>query len=106
MGRSILPGMAILLFSNTVFAVDGDDLLHSTAHFGATYVITDVTEVICRKLAGKEHKTICTIVGAGTASAINVAYKARQGFPSDTKRALLSGFAGTLTAALVIHLDF
>lgn len=93
-------------FSTSVYAINGDDVLHETAHFGGTYMVTHGTEVVCKKLIGKEHKVACTIAGAVISQGLNVAYKAQENFPSDTKRSLLSGAAGTAAAVLMISIDF
>lgn len=49
-----------------------DELFHVAAHTGASYLITHSTEVICKKIAGQEHKLACTIVGASVAATAGV----------------------------------
>lgn len=92
----------LLLVSSQCFGSD-DSLLHITAHFGATYVIAHVTEVLCTRVNGVKNKLACTIVAVTLANVINIERKALQGFPSDTKRATISGAAGSLAAAIVIN---
>lgn len=89
-----------------VYGVSQEDLLHITAHAGATYVITHGTEVLCTKVIGKENKLTCTLTGIVLANAINIGRKAAQGFPSDTTRATMSGVAGSAAAAFIITIDF
>lgn len=91
----------LLLISTRCFA-ESDNILHITAHFGATYVITHVSEVVCTKVAGSKHKLACTIAAVVLANAVNIGRKVEQGLPSDTKRAVVSGGAGSLAAAIVI----
>lgn len=88
------------------YAVTQEDSLHIMAHFGATYIITHVTEVTCVHLTSKKQKLACTLVGAGLANGINIGRKIRQGVPSDTQRAVVSGIAGSLVAGIVISLDW
>ena len=101
--------LGLLLTGLPCYALDAsteEDLLHGAAHFGATYVITHTTEVTCKKVIGKEHKLACTLAGITLANAVNIARKAKQGYPSDTKRAVVSGLAGSLAAGLVISIDW
>ena len=92
---------------NPVIADDlQEDLMHIAAHAGGTYIMTHGTQVICKKLIGKDKKLTCTIVGIVLAQSVNIAYKAKQGFPSDTTRSLSSGAAGSAAAALMIAIDF
>lgn len=93
--------LPILLISTQCFATS-DNILHITAHFGATYIITHVSEVICTKVAGSKHKIACTIAAVVLANAVNIGRKVEQDLPSDTKRAVISGEAGSLAAAIVI----
>lgn len=88
------------------YAIDQDDLLHGAAHFGATYAITHGTEVVCKKIVGKEHKLSCTVAGVIIANTVNIAYKAGQGFPNDTNRALISGALGSGVAFTFISIDW
>lgn len=88
------------------YAVSQEDNLHIMAHFGATYIITHVTEVTCVHLTSKKQKFACTLVGAGLANGINIGRKMRQGFPSDSQRAIIAGEAGSLAAGIVINLDW
>ena len=81
-----------------------DDELHLTAHAGATYAITHVTEVMCERL--DLNKTGCTIAGIVLANGANIGYKAMQGFPSDTKRAAIGGLIGSGLAGVVITIDW
>lgn len=93
----------ILLVSSRVFGNESDNILHITAHFGATYVITHVTEVVCEKISGVKHKIVCTIAAVALANAVNIGRKVEQGLPNDTGRAVISGGAGSLTAAFIIN---
>lgn len=81
-----------------------ENLLHASAHAGSTYAITHTTEVVCRKFIS--GKMTCTLTGIVLANLTNVAYKGAQGFPSDTKRAVVSGAAGSGMAAIMIGFDF
>lgn len=93
----------MLLLSTKVRADDGENIMHISAHFGACYVITHVTEVVCTKVAGTKHKIACTIGGVLLANTINIVRKANQEFPNDTKRAVTSGAAGSLAAVIMIN---
>lgn len=104
----ILFGTLILIMSLSPLSADTlqDNMLHVAAHAGMTYAITHGTEVVCKKIAGSNKKLMCTIVGVVLAQSVNIAYKAGQDFPNDTKRALSAGAAGSGAAALMIALDF
>lgn len=82
-----------------------EDALHSVAHFGATYAMTHIGEVVCKK-ATNQSKLICTLESALLANAVNIGRKAMQNFPEDTKQATIAGIAGSATAAFVITIDW
>jgi len=94
-----LPGKLLADVTETT------DAVHIAAHFGATYALTHIGEVVCHK-ATNQSKLLCTIESALLANALNIGRKAAQSFPSDTKRAVMSGVAGSLTAGIIIQLDF
>lgn len=98
--------ITLVLVSPVTYAISQDDLLHGAAHFGGTYVITNATEVICKDIRGKDHKLSCTLLGIALANAANIAYKASQGFPNDTNRAVISGALGSGFAATIISIDW
>ena len=83
-----------------------DNLFHITAHFGGTYVITHATKVVCTKTLSNKHKLACTIAGVLISNGINIAYKAQEKFPNDTKRAIFAGQAGSALAAFMITLEW
>lgn len=93
------------MIPSTLLAVDSEDLMHGAAHFGATYAMTHIGEVVCKKVT-KQSKLACTIESALIANAINVGRKAYQGFPNDTNRAVVTGLAGSVTAGLIITIDW
>jgi len=104
---AILQVLILLLICicNTCYAdTTQDNLMHITAHLGGAYAITDVTELACERINSPSDKTLCTVVGVAVSTAANVAYKASEGFPSDTKRSLISGGVGSLLSAGVITL--
>lgn len=49
-----------------------EELFHLAAHTGASYLITHATQVLCKRVIGKEHKTICTLVGASVAASAGI----------------------------------
>lgn len=93
----------IMLLSSASLLADDSNLMHITAHFGACYVITHVTEVVCTKVVGSKHKIACTLAGVILANGINIGRKIEQGVPSDTNRAVISGGAGSLAAVIMIN---
>lgn len=100
--KFIITATLFTLISVNLWAEDSD-VMHITAHFGACYVITHVTEVMCTKAIGDDHKIACTVAGAALSTAVNVLRKVDQGLPSDSNRAMISGAAGTLAAAVIIN---
>lgn len=80
------------------------NLMHVSAHLGGAYVITDVTELTCERIGDSSNRTLCTVIGVSLSTAANVAYKASENFPKDTKRSLISGGIGSLLSATVITL--
>jgi hypothetical protein len=96
-----------ILFTTSVYGYDDEtQLMHDTAHVAGTYALTHVTEVACTKIVGKGHKATCTAVGAVLGNGVNIGRKAAQGFPADSKRAVLMGALGSGIAALVISIDW
>lgn len=82
-----------------------EDAVHIAAHFGLSYGLTHAGEVVCVKLT-QQSKLACTIQSALLANALNIGRKVAQGRPSDTKRAVISGLAGSVAAGVFIQLDF
>ena len=95
----VIPSLAFADITET------EDAVHMTAHFGATYAMTHVGEVVCKKITS-QSKLLCTIESAILANALNIGRKAGQGFPSDSKRAIISGALGTAAAGIVISIDW
>ena len=106
MKSKLLISLGLLLTPAYSYAINSDDVLHGTAHFGATYVITHTTDVACKRIRGKGHGFSCAVIGVVAANVANVAYKASQAFPNDTNRAIISGAAGSAFAVTVIAIDF
>lgn len=86
--------------------LNNDNALHIAAHAGITYIITDVTEKVCVKIAGDKNKVACTITGVVLANGINVMYKASENYPDDTTRALSAGVVGSGLAATIISIHW
>lgn len=98
----------LLLGITNIYAEDiteSEDALHIAAHFGSTYGITHAGEVICKKITG-QSKLACTLESAVLANVINIGRKAAQGMPSDSKRAIIAGAAGSVAAGLFIQIDW
>ena len=96
----------LVLVSFQCYADTGDNLMHETAHFGGAYAITDITNMVCNKATKSQHKVACVITGIAAANIANIAYKATESFPDDTKRSLISGALGSATAGFVIKLNW
>lgn len=104
----ILFGGLLLIAALDPVAADSlqENMLHVAAHAGTTYAITHATQVVCKKFLGNHKKLACTIIGVVLAQTANIAYKAGQDFPNDSKRALSAGAAGSGAAVIMIALDF
>lgn len=99
--------LTFIMISSVCYAgPSSDTLLHDTAHFGGVFAITDVTETVCTKIEGKQHKLACTIAGIALGNAANLAYKANEKFPSDTNRSLTAGALGSAAAAATITIGW
>lgn len=85
------------------YAEPSNAVMHETAHAGAAYAVTHIVETVCVKSTSDKNKLVCTIVGMVAANVANVAYKANENFPNDTKRAILSGLTGSALAGIVIN---
>lgn len=96
----------LALVSFECYANTRDNLMHETAHFGGAYAITDITNVVCNKATKRQHKVACVVTGIVAANVANIAYKATESFPDDTKRSLISGALGSATAGFVIKLNW
>jgi len=96
----------LVLFPLNLLALTQEDQLHIAAHAGVTYAITHGTEVVCKKVIGKEYKLTCALTGVVLANTINIGRKALQDFPNDTNRAILSGMAGSGLAVTFIVIDW
>lgn len=108
--KYVLVSMALML--QPVFADDslnGEDLLHASAHIGTTYLITHATEVVCKKIAGKEHKLACTLVGVGAAVAASVVKETVMDSGESNHRHLVGygeDLIGIGAAVTLISIDF
>lgn len=103
--KLLLLSLSLMITNCYADLTETEDAVHSVAHFGATYALTHIGEVVCKKTTG-QSKLACTVESALIANAINVGRKAAQGFPDDTQRASIAGGLGSLGAALVITIDW
>lgn len=60
----------------TLTQANGEDLseemFHVAAHTGTSYLITHASEVLCKRIAGREYKLTCTIIGASIAASAGI----------------------------------
>lgn len=85
--------------------IESEDVVHATAHIGASYGITHVTEVVCHKVL-KGHKTLCTVAGVATALTAGAIKEKMDGKGDNHTKGMLENLAGTGIAALVITIDY
>lgn len=101
-----LIGFILGLGMMNTYALDSDDLLHPVAHMGGSYVITHITEVVCKKVSSQSRLT-CSLIGAGAALVAGGLVEATQGADSrDHMRGMLQNTLGAGLAVGIINLDF
>lgn len=98
-----------MLETSSGVELDSEDVLHASSHIGASYLITHATEVICTKIAGKEHKLTCTVTGAIVAASAGIAKEVLLDKGESSRRHAI-GYAEDLTgiglAVTFITIDF
>lgn len=96
----------ILLIQNNVYAITSEDLLHPVAHGAGSYVITHVSEVVCRKLINM-NKLSCSIVGGVLATSAGMLVESTQHESrKDHAKSYIENTTGILLAIGVINVDF
>lgn len=67
---SLIVTTPVIAGEDTIFS--SDEAMHAVGHTGATYILTHGTYVVCKRIAGVEHKRACLVTGAAVAATAGI----------------------------------